>query len=428
MLPIMLCAKYHSMGEGKMKYIVVLGDGMADYPVTELEGKTPLQVAKKPHLDALTRQGVLGLVRTVPEGMQPGSDTANLSVLGYDPKTCYTGRSPLEAASMGIELQSDDMTFRCNLVTLSGDGAYEERIMLDNSADEISTEEARPLIADLDRRFGHDGLRFYPGVAYRHLLVWQNGPQTWQTTPPHDILDRPIASYLPQGPAAEKLVKLMKESAALLEHHPVNQKRVAKGRKPANSIWIWGEGKKPSLPSFTAKYGLRGGVISAVDLIKGIGVCTGLEVINVEGATGYLETNYRGKADAAINALQKGLDFVYIHIEAPDECGHRQERENKIKAIEYIDESIIGPIKKAMDAAGQAYKMLVLPDHATPLALRTHTDDPVPFVIYDSTNPLAGGPQSFDEQTAAQTGFVVEKGHTLMEIFLAPGRQEDVSN
>ncbi|NLP36926.1 MAG: cofactor-independent phosphoglycerate mutase [Firmicutes bacterium] len=410
-----------------MKYIVVLGDGMADYPLTELEGKTPLQVAKKPHLDALTRQGVLGLVRTVPEGMQPGSDTANLSVLGYNPQECYTGRSPLEAASMGIKLQPEDITFRCNLVTLSTEDAYEERIMLDNSADEISTAEARSIIEDLDRHFGTEALRFYPGVAYRHLLVWRNGPQKWQTTPPHDILDQPVTKYLPQGPAAEKMVTLMKESAAFLDNHPVNQERRKKGRMPANSIWIWGEGQKPALPSFTDKYGLRGGVISAVDLIKGIGVCAGMEVIEVEGATGYLETNYAGKAKAALAALQKGLDFIYIHIEAPDECGHRQERDNKIKAIEFIDERIIGLLKQELAAAGLAYKMMVLPDHATPLALRTHTDDPVPFVIYDSTNPVKGA-QSYDEQAAAQTGYLVEAGHTLMDIFLAPGRGEDDNN
>lgn len=407
-----------------MKYVVVLGDGMADYPVEKLGGKTPLQVADKPNIDDLARRGTLGLVKTVPDHMAPGSDTANLAVLGYDPQVHYSGRSPYEAVSMNVALANNDVTFRCNLVTLSEHDTYEERLMVDHSADEISTEEARLLMADLSAQLSTEEIRFFPGVSYRHLMVWQDAPLEWQLTPPHDILGQAITQHLPRGPMGSVVAEMMKKSVQILAAHPINKERVARNLRPANSIWIWGEGKKPNLPSFFDKYKIRGGVISAVDLIKGIGTCAGLTVLEVEGATGTLHTNYRGKAEKALSALRDGLDFVYIHIEAPDECGHRQETENKVKAIELIDQMVVKRLIEGLDELGEPYKIMVLPDHATPLALRTHTVDPVPFLIFDQQHQPDRPQQRYDEANAENAAYYIGEGYTLMDIFLQSGHGE----
>jgi 2,3-bisphosphoglycerate-independent phosphoglycerate mutase len=391
---------------------------MADYPVEALGGKTPLQAADIPHMDALANAGMLGLVKTVPDGMAPGSDTANLAVLGYDPRKFYSGRSPYEAASMGIVLDNEDVTFRCNLVTLSEGDCYEKRVMLDHSADEISTIEAQELMEAVSSNFARENFTFYSGVSYRHLLVWNKGPLEWQLTPPHDILGQVIQPFLPGGPLADHVLQLMQESAVFLPKHPVNVSRFKRGLRPANSVWIWGEGKKPQLSSFYEKYGVRGGVISAVDLIKGIGFCAGLESINVAGATGNLHTDFRGKAEAALVALQNGLDFVYIHIEAPDECGHRQETDNKVKAIEKIDRLTLKTLMEGLEQMGEPYKIMLLPDHATPLSLRTHTADAVPFVIYDSRVPRNAFSRGYNEAAAADSGHYIREGYTLMDLFL----------
>lgn len=401
-----------------MKYVVVLGDGMADYPVPQLGGKTPLQAAAKPYIDMLARSGIVGLVQTVPDGMSPGSDTANLSVLGYDPRRYYSGRSPFEAASMGIVLAGSDMAFRCNLVTLSEEERYEDRVMLDHSADEITSAEAKLLMEEVSRRLGTDHIRFYSGVSYRHLMVWRDGPKDWKLTPPHDILGQKIQHYLPAGSQRDVIADLMVKSSFFLPEAAVNRGRTARGLRPANSVWIWGEGKKPALTNFYEKFGLRGAVISAVDLIKGIGVCAGLDVIEVEGATGTIHTNFRGKAEAALHALKHNHDFVYIHIEAPDECGHRQEIENKVRSIELIDGLLVKTLKEGLDKLGDDYRILILPDHATPLALRTHTADPVPFLIYDSTQLQNGTGRGYDEAAAADAGIMLGEGYLLMEQFL----------
>ncbi len=401
-----------------MKYIVVLGDGMADYAVPELNNRTPLQCAHKPFIDGLAAKGMLGMVKTVPQGMAPGSDTANLSVMGYDPVVYYSGRSPFEAASMGIPITESDITFRCNLVTLSEEEVYEERVMLDHSADEISSAEAKEIIAEVSKAFATSYIKFFPGISYRHLMLWENGPYDWRLTPPHDIIGKKVANFLPAGKGSETVTAMMKKSAEFLMNHPVNRERLKKGLRPANSIWIWGEGKKPLLSSFTEKYGLKGAVISAVDLIKGIGLCAGLESIDVPGATGNIHSNFKGKAEAALIALQKGLDFVYIHLEAPDECGHRSEISNKVKSIELIDSDVVGSLLKSLDTAGEPYKLMFLPDHATPLSLRTHTSDPVPFLIYDSENEQHNSGCTYDEACAAKSGLNIEKGHELMNFFL----------
>ncbi|MCG8501062.1 MAG: cofactor-independent phosphoglycerate mutase [Firmicutes bacterium] len=401
-----------------MKYVVILGDGMADHPLEQLDGKTPLQYANIPTIDDLAKHGELGLVKTVPDQMPPGSDVANLSVMGYNPFEFYSGRSPLEAASMGVDLSESDITFRCNLVTLSNEKNYGERTIIDHSADEISTEEARQIMVDIHKHLHTEAIKFYPGISYRHLMVWHNGPCDFTLTPPHDILEKKITDFLPQGPNGKIILDLMVKSSELLENHPVNQKRLAKGLRPANSIWIWGEGKKPRLSSFKDKYKLSGSVISAVDLIKGLGICAGLNSIEVEGATGTIHTNFLGKARAAIEALEQGQDFVYVHLEAPDECGHRYEIQNKVIAIERIDERIVKVIKGYLDTIEDDYKIMVLPDHATPLSLRTHTDEPVPFVIYQKNNIQHHPAQVYDEFSAKDTGIYFAEGHTLMDYFI----------
>ena len=401
-----------------MKYIVVLGDGMADYPVKELEGKTPLQYANTPTMDYMAKHGTLGMVKTVPQGMPAGSDTANMAVFGYDPFVYYSGRSPFEAASMGVPMLDTDITFRCNLVTVSGDMPYEEKTMIDHSSDEITTEEAGVLIKALGEYLGTQKIKFYPGISYRHLMIWDNGPYEWKLTPPHDILGQKVKDYMPKGPGSEIIEEMTKKSFKFLSDHEINKKRVARGLKPANSIWVWGEGKKPLLSSFYEKYNLKGSVISAVDLIKGIGMCAGMDVIDVEGATGNIHTNFIGKAKAALSEMAKGNDFVYVHVEAPDECGHRYEIENKYKAIELIDNQIVKVIKDEMDRIGEDYRMIILPDHPTPLSLRTHTSEPVPFLIYQSNDEKHNVCERYNEFTASETGLYFPEGYKLMDYFI----------
>lgn len=399
-----------------MKYVVLLCDGMADLKRDDLGGKTPMGCAKKPNMDKLAKRSEIGLVKTVTDGIKPGSDVANLSVLGYDPSIYYSGRSPLEAGSIGIDMKPTDVSFRANLVTLSDEPVYEDKTILDYCADDISTEEAEVLIKYLAEKLDTDEFHYYSGVSYRHCLIWSNGTLDVGTlTPPHDITGKPIKNYLGFNEKSRPLLEMMKKSYDLLKDHPVNKARVERGLRPANSLWFWGEGVRKNLMPFTEKYGLKGAMISAVDLLKGIGKFTGMDVINVPGATGYIDTNFSGKAQAAIKALKDGADFVYIHVEAPDECGHRFEVANKVKAIELIDELILGPVLEAFD--GEPLRVLICPDHPTPLELRTHTNAPVPYMIYDSTKESAGV-DCFCEESAEKTGRYVEKGFTLMEHFL----------
>lgn len=401
-----------------MKYLVMLCDGMADYPVEALGGKTPLEAAVTPTMDKLAETAEVGLVKTVADGMKPGSDVANLSVLGYDPMVYYTGRSPLEAGSIGIDMKKTDVSLRCNLVTLTDEPVYEDKTILDYCADDISTAEAKILIDFLAEKLNSEEFSFYSGVSYRHCLIWNNGTLDIGTmTPPHDITGKPIKEYVPKHENAAKLYDLMKKSYDLLKDHPVNKSRVEKGLRPANSIWLWGEGVRANLDDFKEKYGLSGSMISAVDLLKGIGKFSNMAVVNVEGATGYIDTNFEGKAQAAIDEFKRGQDFVYIHVEAPDECGHRNEMENKVKAISLIDELILGPVVDELRKMGD-FKVLVTPDHPTPLALKTHTNDAVPFLIYDSTSVKDGVKKGFCEKTAKETGVYIEKGFTMMRRFI----------
>lgn len=402
-----------------MKYIVILGDGMADYEVAEFDGKTVLDVADKPNIDYMCAHGELGLVKTVQDGMKPGSDVANLSVMGYDTKKCYTGRSPLEAASIGVKLKDTDVTFRCNLVTLSDEEKFEDRTMLDYSAGEITTPEAQQLISAVAEALNDDIRKFYAGVSYRHLLVWDKGSDAVELTPPHDISDRKIAEYLPKGDNADVLLELMKKSGEILKNHPVNLERIKAGKNPATSIWLWGEGKKPILEKFSDKYGIKGSVISAVDLIKGIAICAEMNSIDVDGATGTYHTNFRGKAEAALKCLcDDGYDFVYIHMEAPDECGHQGDAPNKKLSVELIDKKVVGYLRKELDLRGISYKMLILPDHPTPISLKTHVSDPVPYVIYTSDKETETG-LTYNESNSKKTGVYIENGYTLMDRFLS---------
>jgi 2,3-bisphosphoglycerate-independent phosphoglycerate mutase len=407
-----------------MKYIILLGDGMADRPLAKLGGKTCLQAAKTPNLDQLATLGQVGMVHTVPEGFPPGSDVANLSVMGYDPRKYFTGRSPLEAASIGVKLAPDDIAFRCNLVTLriisgksSATGKGRRAIMEDFSAGHITTQEARLLIEEIDSKLGSDRIRFYPGVSYRHLMVWKGGKDKIECTPPHDIQDKDIQDYLPRGEGDDIINDLMESSLELLLAHPVNKARQENGKRQANSIWLWGQGKRPTMPTFREKYGLEGSMISAVDLTKGLGIYAGFDVINVPGATGWLDTNYVGKAEHALWAL-KTKDIVYLHVEAPDEAGHTGDLKNKLKAIEDFDEFVVGNIIHGMKQLDE-YRILSLPDHPTPVELRTHTADPVPFVIYDNTKERKDGPVTYDEKIADRKDALVFKdGYTLMDYFL----------
>ena len=403
-----------------MKHIVLLCDGMADYPLKALNEKTPMTVANKPIMNHLARFGTVGMVQTVADGFKPGSDVANLSVMGYDPKLYYTGRSPLEAASIGINMAPTDIAMRCNLVTLSDEPNFEDKTMVDYCADDISTAEGAEIIKTLKEVFDNDEFTYYTGVSYRHCLIWHNGQENiGDLTPPHDISGQKVTDHLPNHPNASKLLDMMKKSYEVLKDHPVNQKRIAKGLRPANSIWLWGDGKSASLPSFEEKNGLHGSVISAVDLIKGIGKLANMDVIEVEGATGYIDTNFDGKADACIQSLKQAADFVYVHVEAPDECGHRFEMENKIKSLELIDEKVLKKIYDYLEQSEEDYKIMILPDHATPLELKTHVSDPIPFLIYQKSKSKENAEMIvFDEEHARQTEFFVDFGPELLTRFI----------
>ena len=400
-----------------MKYIVILGDGMADYPQASLNGKTPLQVAEKENIDGICRVSEIGLCRTVPQGMKPGSDVANLSVLGYNVKECYTGRSPLEAASIGISLKDTDVTLRANLVTVSEEENYYDKTMIDYSAGEISTLEARELIEYLAKYINTDEIKLYSGISYRHCLVVDNGKIAGDFTPPHDITGKKVKEYLPKSQIGLSRLEIMKKSYELLKDHPVNLKRIKEGKNPANSLWFWGEGTKPMLQNYYERYGVKGAMISAVDLLKGIGKLSGMEVIEVEGATGNYDTNFIGKAKACLEVLNSGVDFCYIHMEAPDECGHHGDGCNKIYSIEQIDKKVVKYLKEELDKKGEEYSMLILPDHPTPLNTMTHAIDPVPYILYRS-NEVKDGAPSYTEENAKNSGVFIESGEELMKKFL----------
>lgn len=399
-----------------MKSVVFLCDGMADWPCAALGGKTPCEVAKHPNMDRLAQNGQFGLAQTVPQGMPPGSDTANLSVFGYDPKIYYTGRSPLEAVNMGIPLALEDVTYRCNTVTLTGGDRIEDCIMADYSAGEITSAESRELIEALDAHFRTDAVELHPGVSYRHCLVLRDAKDGAQLTPPHDISGKPVRDFLPKGQNGEMLLEMMRYSFEVLKDHPVNQKRIAEGKNPANCLWFWGEGRKPALTSFAEKFGVqKGGVISAVDLIRGIGRCAGLEVLPVDGViTGTFETDFAAKGRAAIQAFRDGYQFVYIHMEAPDECGHHGQLKEKIFSIEQIDSLVIGPVMEYLRQCGEDYTALVMPDHPTPMQVMTHVPDPVPFALFDSRKPRHQE-VCYTEAQAKATGLFVPQACTLME-------------
>lgn len=394
-----------------MKYIVMLADGMAGRPLEELGGRTTMEAAVTPVMDRLAKVSEIGMVSMVPQGMAPGSDTANLSVLGYDPEIYYSGRSPLEALSIGVDMKDTDVSFRCNLVTLSQEEPYEEKTMIDHSSDEISTKEAAILLEALKKGLTREGYTFYQGISYRHLLVWSKG-EVLELTPPHDILTKKIGEYLPKD---EVLRDMMVKSYEILANHPINIARKERGLRPANSAWFWGAGTRPALTDFEEKTGKRGAMISAVDLLKGIAVGAGMKNISVEGANGGLHTNYEGKAKAAVSVLlDEGYDFVYIHVEAPDEMGHQGIAADKVKAIENIDEKILSFVTNAFEKAGEDYRMLILPDHPTPVEVRTHTGEPVPYLLYDSTKEQ-NGMEKYQENTADKSGIVWNDGYRLID-------------
>lgn len=402
-----------------MKYFIMLCDGMADEDIDILDNSTPMKKAYKPCMDSLAKKSEIGLCKTVQDEMKPGSDVANLAVLGYNAKEIYCGRSPLEAASIGIKLKDTDVTFRANLVSLSDDKEYKNKTMLDYSGGDISTNEARELVTYIQEKLGNDEFHFYSGVSYRHCLVWDNGKCIEDLlTPPHDIPNKCVKDYLPKGIYEEKLLPLMEKSYELLKNHPVNIERIKQGKKPANSLWFWGEGTKPSLENFTEKNHVKGSMISAVDLLKGIAILSGMNSVDVENATGYIDTNFKGKAEAAINEFKSGQDLVYVHCEAPDECGHRGEAENKIKSIEMIDELVLKPVVEFLRTYDD-FKVLVCPDHPTPLCIRTHSRIPVPYMIYSSINEIDSNIDSFNEDTAKSTGIVIDPGYKIMKHFLS---------
>lgn len=416
---------------GNKKYVVVLGDGMADEPIESLGGRTPLEYAHTPAMDRLSRRAEIGMVQTIPEGMKPGSDTANLSVLGYDPEVYYSGRSPLEALSIGVPMKDTDVALRCNIVTLSEeDVPFEEQTIIDHSSGEISTKDCGVLLEAVKAELADKTYQFYVGTSYRHCLIWNKG-QVIELCPPHDVLGQVIGSYLPED---ENLLRMMKRSYDILANHPINIERKKKGLNPANCCWFWGAGTKPALSSFQEKNGLKGMMVSAVDLLKGIAVGAGMGVARVEGANGSLNTNYEGKVQAALDALRGDYDFAYIHVEAPDEMGHQGSVEKKVQAIEYLDQRVIGPLTEALDGEDISYRLLVMPDHPTPIRVRTHTADPVPYLLYDSEKEGgkncskeiekcaedSGGltrrkPLLYNEREAKETGIFIPKGHTIID-------------
>lgn len=402
-----------------MKYFVLIPDGMADRPVPALSMKTPMEAANKPNMDSLCKKSVCGTVLNVPCGMVPESDTANLAILSYNPAVYSKGRSPLEAVSMGLTMEDDDTAIRCNIVSVSEDcDTYEDAKMLDHSSDEITTEEADELVRALNEQLADDIRRLYTGVSYRHCLLWKNASQTYCFNRPHDIIGKRIGDYLPrEADGGKEFLEFQKKSYEILKNHPVNLKRKERGLLPGNSAWLWSPGAKPALPSFSDKWGIRGSIISAVDLIKGIGICAGMNVCDVEGATGNYRTNYEGKANAAIDCFENGSDFVYVHVEAPDECGHRGETENKVLSIEKIDSLILAPVHEYLKSKDEDYKILVLPDHPTPLELRTHSSEYVPFFLYDSRNEKCG-PAEFSEKTAQGESTVIDDGSTLLDLMI----------
>lgn len=409
----------------RMKYFILLGDGMSDLPISELNGKTPLQASNIPTADFLCANSICGMVKTVPDGMEPGSGPANMAVMGYDPSKYYTGRSPLEAVSLGIQMAPEDIVFRCNLVSLlssSDKKEYRNAMMLDYSSGEITTAEAAKLISSIQTNLSSDDTTFYAGRSYRHCLVWKNGPTEATLTPPHDISGKCIETYLPTGERADQIISLMTQSVDVLKNHPVNISRKERGLHTADSIWLWGQGSRPSLPSFKSLYGRKGAVISAVDLIFGIGMCAGLQTIEVEGATGTLATNYKGKADAAIQAFSTGMDYVYLHVEAPDECGHHADIYGKIEAIENIDKYVLLPVYNHLlaekERTGEDFRILFLPDHPTPISLRTHTSEAVPFLLYRSDSTVSSVASSYSEFSASQTGVHFSTGPALFEEFI----------
>jgi 2,3-bisphosphoglycerate-independent phosphoglycerate mutase len=401
-----------------MKFIILQGDGMADYPLDVLGGKTPLEAARTPNMDWLAARGVFGLAHVIPKGFPPGSDVGNMSIMGYDPARYHTGRSPLEAASMGVALGPKDIAFRCNLVTFGGSGS--NTVMEDFTSGHITTEEAGTIIRDLAGALGGDGIEFFPGVSYRHLMVWRDGKEKMETTPPHDITDRKISGFMPKGDGADRLLELMEASQAILADHPVNETRQARGQRRATSIWLWGQGRAPALPPLTKRFGIKGGVISAVDIIHGLGVYAGLQRIDVPGITGFLDTNYRGKGEYGVRSLESN-DFVFIHVEATDEAGHMGDVEKKIQALEDFDEKVVGTVLKGM-AHRKDWRVLLMPDHPTAIALKTHVSDPVPFVLYSPQEPRNNGSVGYNEKDAATTGVVAKQAFKLMEA-LIEGRQ-----
>lgn len=401
-----------------MKYALILGDGMADYPIPALNGKTPLAVADKPNMNLLAETGEIGLVKTVPDGYKPGSDVANLGALGYDATKCYTGRSPLEALSIGIDMKSDDVAVRTNLVTLGDEADFADKTMVDYSAGEITTDEARELIEFLQEKLGNDKYSFHAGVSYRHCLIIAHGSVNMQLTPPHDISGKKIGAYLPAGDGSGELIELIRRSNELLSSHPVNLARKAAGKNPANSIWFWGQGTRPALENFRERYGLSGGMVSAVDLLKGIAIGAGMKSVDVEGATGTLSTNFEGKAKAATELLDNGCDFVFVHLEAPDECGHQGDLEGKIKAIELVDKKILGPVYEHLKASGEDFAIMVMPDHFTPVSILTHSREPVPYLMYSSKRALSAGGE-YNEKAAAESGIYYDKPWELTNKFFA---------
>ncbi|MBN7773782.1 cofactor-independent phosphoglycerate mutase [Clostridium aminobutyricum] len=400
-----------------MKYLIIVPDGAGDDKIEALGGKTPLEVANMPFIKSLAERGEVGMVQTIPEGVAPGSDAANLSVMGYDPSIYLTGRSPLEAASIGIDMSDTDVAFRTNIITVTGDGEYEDLIITDHSSGDITTEEADILIKAVNEKFGSDIIQFYTGVSYRHCMIVKNGSTDYQLTPPHDVLTQRVGDHLPKGEGAEFITKMMKESYEFLKEHPVNKARVERGLNPANTIWIWGQGKKPSLSSFYDKYKITGTAISAVDLIKGIAICAGLNSVDVEGATGTLHTNFAGKAQAAIEEFKKGKDFLYVHLEGPDECAHQGDQPGKIQCLESIDEKIAKPIVGYLREAGEPFRVLIVPDHRTPLAIRTHSSTPVPYVLYDSTNEQPADLEKAFHEDSGEKGNSFGSGYELADYF-----------